>query len=587
MQRDSLQIVHKFRIPALLCALAVLCCILISRPFVDMGICDDGTYIVTALHLKETGRIVYNGWPAPILGWQLYLGAAMIKLFGYSFTTVRVGTWLVAMAMAFVLQRAFVAADIRERNATMGALALALSPLYLMLSSTYMTDIYGLFAIVICLHGCLLALRARTDGAAIGWLFYAAATNAVFGSARQNGWMGLFIMVPCTLWLLRGRRRVLFGGIPAMLLGAVFVAACLLWFSKQPYTHAERLFSGYYPIQQTLTEFVIAILDLPFLLLPIVALFFAEIRRNRPRTIAIIAALSVVYLVLACYPSHLRGHFVLEPAMGDWVDVHGIFAAVLLRGEPPIFLNKAEQVVLTIVSLGGLIGLLTSLLRLRREAPVEPSAAAISWKQLGVLLGPFAAVYALSVVPRAIQNTLFDRYVLGLLVVLLLCLVRYYQERIHARLPWAGWVLVAIMAVYGIAVLHNLFSLYRARVDLAAELRANGVPDTSVDNGWEYNFNVELKYASHINDPKIGRPKDAYTFVPKPTGRCYVLWYYDTPHIHPLYGVAFDPNACYGPAPFAPVHYSRWLTSSPGTLYVVRYTQPTTALPNAPTPFAR
>ena len=40
------------------------------------------------------------------------------------------------------------------------------------------------------------------------------------------------------------------------------------------------------------------------------------------------------------------------------------------------------------------------------------------------------------------------------------------------------------------------------------------------------------------------------------------------------YGVSFDPNACYGPAPFAPATYSRWLASKPGTLYVVKYTVP-------------
>ena len=39
-----------------------------------------------------------------------------------------------------------------------------------------------------------------------------------------------------------------------------------------------------------------------------------------------------------------------------------------------------------------------------------------------------------------------------------------------------------------------------------------------------------------------------------PDDDCPMLWYDLTPHIHPLYGVSFDPDACYGPAPFAPVH---------------------------------
>ncbi len=66
-----------------------------------------------------------------MLLWQLYLGAALIKLFGFSFTTVRMSTLLVSMVLAFFLQRTMVRASISERNATIGTLALVLSPLYL------------------------------------------------------------------------------------------------------------------------------------------------------------------------------------------------------------------------------------------------------------------------------------------------------------------------------------------------------------------------------------------------------------------------------------------------------------------------
>ena len=61
---------------------------------------------------------------------------------------------------------------------------------------------------------------------------------------------------------------------------------------------------------------------------------------------------------------------------------------------------------------------------------------------------------------------------------------------------------------------------------------------------------------------------------PPPAGSCSVYLGDRTPHVHPVYGISFNPNACYGPAPFAPVHYSRWLAKSPGTLYVVRYLPP-------------
>lgn len=126
-----MQPIRRLRIPALVCSFAVLLCELIARPYANMGICDDGPYILMARTLATTGHIVYNGWAAPMMTFQIYLAAAFIKLFGFSYTTVRMSTLLVAMALAFALQRTLVRANINERNATIGTLALVLSPPYL------------------------------------------------------------------------------------------------------------------------------------------------------------------------------------------------------------------------------------------------------------------------------------------------------------------------------------------------------------------------------------------------------------------------------------------------------------------------
>jgi hypothetical protein len=138
-----------------------------------MGISDDGPYNLRAQHLAATGHIGYNGWETALLGSQLYLGAVFIKLFGFSFATVRMSTLLIAALTAFVLHRTLVRANISERDATIGTLDLVLSPLYLMLSVTFMSDIVGLFAIVLCLYGCLRTLQSSTDRSGIAWLPFA------------------------------------------------------------------------------------------------------------------------------------------------------------------------------------------------------------------------------------------------------------------------------------------------------------------------------------------------------------------------------------------------------------------------------
>jgi hypothetical protein len=569
-----MQLLRRFCIPALFCALAVLLCELVSRPFVNMGIGDDWPYSLMAQKLATTGHVFYNGWAAPMLGWQLYLAAALIKLFGFSFTTVRMSTLLVAMALAFVLQRTLVHANISERNATIGTLALVLSPLYLILSVTFESDIQGLFAIVICLYGCLRALQAPTSRAAISWLCFAVLTNAICGTSRQIAWLGILVMVPSALWLLRAQRRVLLAGAAATVAGALFIFACMHWLKQQPYSIPEHLLPDTFPVAHTVGQFFHTFLDAPFLLLPIVALFLPEMRKSPPRVLVILSTVSLGYLLLAILLRYSHADLLLEPTQRDWVTVYGIFESLGIKGKPPLLLHTGAQVLLTIASIGGLIGLIASLFHSRGTPPVVDSSTRISWKQLGVLLAPFTIAYTLLLIPQATTG-LFDRYTLGLLVVALLCLVRWYQDRIQPRLPLAGVLLVGIVAIYGIATTHNMFALYRARVTLAAELRAAGVPDTSVDNGWEYNFGVELQHSDFINTPTIVVPAHAYIPIPPlSAGTCPMQWYDRTPHIHPLYGVSFDPNKCYGPASFDPVHYSRWLASKPGTLYIVRYTAP-------------
>jgi hypothetical protein len=255
--------------------------------------------------------------------------------------------------------------------------------------------------------------------------------------------------------------------------------------------------------------------------------------------------------------------------------VYGIYEAIITQGIPPLFLHKSVQALLTIASLGSLLCLIASFLHSHETPPAAHPSSGVSWKQLGVLLAPFTIAYILLLIPQAAPVKIFDRYLLALLLVALLCLVRYYQDRIQPQLPPASILLIGIVAIYGIAVTHNTFAFYRARIALADELRAAGVPDTAVDNGWEYNFGVELQHAAFINDDGIVVPANAYVPTPPPpAGPCQMWWYDKTPHIHPRYRVSFDPNACNGPAPFDPVNYSRWLASKPGTLYVVNYAAP-------------
>jgi hypothetical protein len=581
---DQQTFTRRFRIPALSCALALLLCELLTHPFAEMGICDDWSYILTTQKLAATGHIVYNAWATAMLGWQLYLGAAFVRLFGPSMTSIRMSTLLVAMLTAFLIQRTLVRSGVSERNATLGTLTLVLSPLYMLLSVTFMTDIQGLFAIVLCLYSCLRALQSPTPRSSFAWLAFAVASNVLLGSARQIAWLGVLVMIPSTLLLLhreyRLPSRLLFAAIAATLAGDLCVFACLRWFQHQPYSIPEHLFATGFPPITILDALLRAFLDLTFLILPITVLFLAVLRKNSPRALAFIAFASLIYAFMVIRSHHQHPNLLLEPTMGDWVSIYGIFEAPWLKGEPPLFLHRSTQAILTTLSIGGLLCILSTLTRPRQPSTLTPQAAP-TWNHLAILLGPFTLAYTLLLVPRAANlGAIVDRYALALLLFLLLCLLRCYQERLQPQIPLAAVPLIALFALYAMASTHNQFAFYRARIALAAELRAANIPDTAVDAGWESNASVELKYAGHINDSRIQIPAHAFIPHPKPPTDTCGMWLYDNfPHIQPLYAISFAPNACAGPTTIPPITFSRWPSPTPGTLYVVHYTQPTTPKP--------
>ncbi len=412
-----------------------------------------------------------------------------------------------------------------------------------------MTDIFGLFAIITCLYGCLRTLRSTTTRSAIAWVCFAIITNAILGTSRQIAWLGILVMLPSLLWLMRAQRRVLFVGTAVTLAGVLFIIACMHWLKLQPYSIPENILPERFPVGIIFTNIVQVSLELPFLIFPIIAMFLSQIFRRNRRSILVVVFVVLAYATLGVQRGYIP---LLEPVLGDWVIIFGTIHEGGMPGNPPVLLHASFGVFLTIASLGGSLGVAVSLLTSRSNQP-HAEVLRLSWRQLGVLLAPFTVAYIALMVPRAASVGISDRYVIGLAFPALLCLVRYYQDRIQPRIPLVGVLLVGIMAILGIIMTRNTFAFYRARVAIAKELRTAGVPDTSTDNGWEYNFDVELQHADHLNFRTIVVPANAYVpRSPIPPGACSLPLSDVTPHITPLYTIAFDPNACYGPAPLRP-----------------------------------
>ena len=541
------------------CALILLAAILVAHPYAEVGISDDFSYIRIAQVLAQTGHVAYTGWVTPILGWQLYLAALFIKLFGFSFTTTRASIMFVSVVTAFLCQRTFVRAGVNEWNAGIGTLTLMLSPLVMPLEVTYMTDIPGLFATILCLYACIRGIESGTSRGAIAWIGFAALSNVAFGSSRQIAWLGVLVMVPSALWILRKNRRVLVAGLSFWIISAALVFSINHWFEKQPYTQVEPLIDHRIHAQ-TISHFseqmLRACFEVVLLLFPVLVVFLPVLWRKRhPWQVYLVGILFVL--------GGLRAWQIGEA--GSW------FAPYLGGVLQSINLGKLRPVSTVAVVLC-ILALLTAVLT-HRKRPVASRAdlPVLSNRVIGILIVPFLLAYMGLISPRAGFEGIWDRYVVPLLFVGLLFILRFYQQQFRTYVPVTALVLALCFAAYATASVHDRMAMYRARVAAVNEVLATGVPATSVSGGWDYDGWTEVQISGHVIDHRMRMPAGMTLPTPTHYGLADCPWFYCNmfPHVVPYYTISLRPDPIPGSS-FAPVPYRTWV-DPPGTVYVVRF----------------
>jgi len=569
-------------LPALTCATTLLVCYFVIRPYAEIGIGDDFSYIKTAQVLAQTGHIAYNGFATAMLGWQLYSGALFIKLFGFSFTIVRLSTLIEAMATAFLLERTLERAGLNAWNAALATIVFVLSPLFIPFAYTFMTDVSGVLCILLCFYMCLRAVEAESERSAMVWISLAALVNAVGGTARQIAWLGVLVMVPSTLWLLRKSRRVLVAGSLSCVAGAIFVAAAMQWFGRQPYSLPEPLFPiviGWRSAKLLAGVGLLGTGLLALLALPVL-LAFAGLLRSWNRRMAAVIAIGLscfagLGMILIC-AGRLRvglarfiGYYMADSVYG-W-----LFAAAADQTEFS-FAKNTLVFLLAGAVLVGILSLVTCFVpNTHRHSASWQTKNMLSWQKLGVMLGPFSAAYIVVLGLNEMRNQIFvDRYLLPLLLILLLVLARAYQERVKASLPWACAFLTIIFCGFGVVATHDTFAAYRGWVTAIDEVRSMGVPATAIMGSAEFMGWTQIEASGYVNDSRIQVPAGAYKAPrprPLPEGcdppsASFLDW---TPAIKPVYGVFADAETCGGQAAITPVMFHTWIAPHTHWVYGV------------------
>jgi hypothetical protein len=188
----------------------------------NVPLIDDWTYAWPIERLLSTGRLEVLDWTGNFAVGQVLWGAAWSALFGFSFSTLRLSTLvlgLVACAATYLMLR-----DLRVPRAValVGALTLAVNPVFVVLSASFMTDV----PFTACTTLALLCYARAAQLDRPRYLWWAGFWALAACSIRQVG-----IVVPIAgapLFFARGLRNVRAVTVGAAL-AVTWVAMAALW----------------------------------------------------------------------------------------------------------------------------------------------------------------------------------------------------------------------------------------------------------------------------------------------------------------------------------------------------------------------
>lgn len=532
----------------LLCVLVVIAAVLSTGPWLEMGLNDDWSFAYIARGFARTGHIAYNGWAAPLLGLQVVWGGWLIRAFGFSFTLLRLSTLPFAAGCAVLVYGLGRRAGLREGLAIFGSLTLVLSPVFLPLSASFMTDLPALFFWLACFY---CGVRAAEGDRSGRWLALAAGAGFAGGTIRQVVWIAPFLVLLTAAWLHRRQRRVV---LMSALLGCVTAGAalaCLVWYHAQSGHQPVPVESSLTILGRLAEPVRLMLLAAGMMLLPVLALFLSRWQRWLRAPVPLVAGL----LAVGAFVAGCVWWYEDDLLLGNMWTAYGVlWHNAEAMGDRPVILGPALLTVLGValsMSLGCAAAWVWDAVRSRREW--EQSAGPL-WRVL-LLTMPSCVLYVSAVAARyASDEILFDRYLIFITPPLAIALLWLYQARIRPTVSGAAWVCLGVLAFYGLASTHDYIAAARARLEAADRLIASGVPRTRITAGLEFDGWTQLEQTGAI-PPLEERQRDQRTF---PVAEAYWFWRM-TPAIDPLYFVVYSPIPGLRSSSFSPVPYGAWL----------------------------
>jgi len=438
---------------------------------------DDWAYALAARALAATGRLTLSDWGSATQLPHIITGAAFAKIFGFSFSTLRIANLLVAAGALFVLVKIMEEFEIGAFEKTAAALALALNPVFLTLANSFMTDVHYLFWMLSAVYFYVKRLKDPADGRA---LLLAGACAAAAYLTRQ---LAVALPLAFTLVLLLQKRltwRELAGvwALPAAAMGGFY-----LWFTlvngptwaSQNYVLGATLAHLSKPgafLNDSVYRIFASMLETGLLLLPLAAGYLFSVKRFSAK----------------------NGFKQRSTAGGFWLALAALAVFVFLNGPLPYLENTLSRTGVGVLTLGGAglkaSGFFASRLfwGLATAASVVSAVFLLSASSLALRAGGPALrfVFAAALLQLCVSLAgakFFDRYLLTLLPWFAIA-AAFASKGVRFSRP-ASVLALVFCAALSWAGMKDYLAWNGAKWELATKPRAGLSPDEII-NGFDY-----------------------------------------------------------------------------------------------------
>ena len=471
---------------------------------------DDWSYLTTLFRWVDGDGLNFNNWVSMTLVGQLVLAAPVAVLARHSIGAVRVEAALIGAVGLIALYYTGVRVTQRRSAALLVAVTMTLSPLWVAMAPTFMSDIPSFTLQMLMTAAGVKGLLTKSRR--IPWLVATVALGVAGCSIRQ------FAIVPLIAILLAfaviakrdGDRALMRATIASGIIAFLAIGVLMYWWSGIP---DPLKGAPMHPTPGSLREAAargIGYLRLcGLLLLPVLA-YVGPIRvvkrawRTSALTTTIVATLTAAALILA---AATLGE---DAFVGNYIHPRGVLADDVLIGTRPYLIARPAWLALVILgSLGAVVIMLCAVpaymraksrvfsrngeMRSHRETPDVISIF------FGLtLLGIFAAYLSTDAL-QINRFPIFDRYVITGLPLIALLILRYMSlpASQDARAPGIApgiapsRALGIISSLVLLASLGTIWGVDSARYDatrwqVSKDAVAKGFSPLHVDGGFEW-----------------------------------------------------------------------------------------------------